>query len=52
MSYVAEQIAKQEQEQAEREMAMWFAANAIREGLKRNDPEAIELMNELREGQK
>ena len=47
MSYVAEQISKQEQEAAEREMALWIAASAIREGLKRGDPEAIELMNEL-----
>ena len=47
MSYAAEQIAKQEQEQADREMALWIAGNAIREGLKRGDPEAIELVNEL-----
>lgn len=49
MSYAADQITQQEQEQAEREMALWMACNAIREGLKRGDPEAIELVNELKE---
>lgn len=47
MSYVAEQITQQEQEQAERELALWIACNAVREGVRRGDPEAIELMNEL-----
>ena len=47
MSYVAKQITQQEQEQAERELALWIACNAVREGVRRGDPEAIELMNEL-----
>jgi hypothetical protein len=47
MSYAAEQIAKQEQEQAEYELALWMAAGVLREGLRRGDPDAIELMNEL-----
>ena len=47
MSYVAEQLAMQEREEAEREMALWMAATAIREGLRRGDPEAIELLDEL-----
>lgn len=52
MSYAAEQIAMQERDDAEREMALWIAANAIREGLKRGDPEAIELMAELNQEKK
>lgn len=47
MSHIAEQIARQEQEDAEREMATWMAAQAIREGLKRGDPDAMELVKEL-----
>lgn len=47
MSYAAEQISKQEQEEAERDFALWIAASAIREGLKRGDPEAKELLTEL-----
>lgn len=37
----------EEQRRAAEEMALWAAATAVREGLKRGDPEAIELMNEL-----
>lgn len=47
MSYAAEQARKQEQEEAERDFVLWMAANAIREGLKRGDPEAKELLDEL-----
>jgi hypothetical protein len=51
MSYAAEQIVKQEQEDAEREMALWMAVSAIREGLKRGDPDALELVKELNKEQ-
>ncbi len=47
MSYIAEQLARQEQDEAEREMALWIAASAIREGFRRGDPEAVELVIEL-----
>lgn len=47
MSYAADQTLRQEQEEAERDFALWVAANAIREGLKRGDPEAKELLIEL-----
>ena len=49
MSYIADQLSQQEQQEAEREMTLWMAANAVREGLKRGDPVAIELMAELEE---
>jgi hypothetical protein len=39
----------EERRRAAEEVALWAAATAVREGLKRGDPEAIELMNELKE---
>lgn len=52
MSYAAEQIAREEQERAEREMAVWVAICAVREAVKRGDPDAQELIAELKKDER
>ena len=49
MSYVAEQVVAQEQEQAWRELEIWHAGNVIRDAFKRGEPMAVEIVQELKQ---
>ena len=49
MSHAADESMRAAQADAWRELEVWHAANVLREAFKRGEPEAVQLIEELKE---